>query len=186
MKYEVVQPNQYYHIYNQGNNKENLFIEEKNYTYFLKLLKNHILPIANIHCYCLLPNHFHLLIKTKHNLESKIISQGFSNLFNAYAKAINKMYNRTGSLFKRKFSRIRITDEVYFKNLVLYIHTNAEHHQITKDFRRYPHSSYHAYLSNKKTSIFTDYVLDTFDGKSNFEYAHIQKKVFIEAKYTLK
>ncbi|MBP2831180.1 transposase [Aquimarina sp. U1-2] len=188
MKYETLEPGRYYHIYNRGNNKENLFIEEKNYSYFLNLLKKHILPIAEIHCYCLLPNHFHLLIRTKENLESKIISQGFSNVFNAYAKAINKGYERSGSLFKRKFSRIKIEDEAYVRNLILYIHTNAQYHKITDNFQTYPHSSYAAFLSEKPTNISKDYILELFSGKENFISSHQQKAGSLSEKlkeYTL-
>ena len=49
---------QYYHIYNRGNNGENLFFEERNYPYFLKLYAHHILPVADTYAYCLLRNHF--------------------------------------------------------------------------------------------------------------------------------
>jgi len=58
-------PGVYYHIYNRGNNHENLFIEERNYSYFLNLYAKHIGPIAETHAYCLLRNHFHLLVKIK-------------------------------------------------------------------------------------------------------------------------
>ena len=56
---------QYYHIYNRGNNRENLFVEQRNYPYFLKQYTNHILPIAETCAYCLLPNHFHFAIRTR-------------------------------------------------------------------------------------------------------------------------
>ena len=69
MKYEVLAEDSFYHIYNKGNNDENLFIDEKNYGYFLQLLKKHVLSVCNILAYCLLRNHFHLLIKTKEKVE---------------------------------------------------------------------------------------------------------------------
>ncbi len=175
MKYEILESGHYYHIYNQGNNKEELFIEEKNYSYFLSLLKKYIVPIAEIYCYCLLPNHFHLLIRTNDDIENPLISQAFSNLFNAYSKAINKAYQRSGSLFKRKFSRIKVKDEIYLKNLVLYIHTNSQHHKIANNFNAYPHSSFMAYMSDKKTDISKEYILELFAGKENFECAHFAK-----------
>jgi putative transposase len=55
----------YYHIYNQGNNKENIFREERNYYYFFKLFKKHLTPILDLYVYCLLPNHFHFLVRIK-------------------------------------------------------------------------------------------------------------------------
>jgi putative transposase len=94
-KYDVLEPDYFYRIYNRGNNKGDLFFENSNYKHFLKLLKKHIVPIADIYAYCLLKNHFHLLIKIKSSEElsgtnKNKLSQPFSNLFNAYTKAINK------------------------------------------------------------------------------------------------
>ncbi len=57
--------NCYYHIFNRGNNRENIFKEERNYRYFLKLYAKYIEPVADTFAYCLLPNHFHLLVRTK-------------------------------------------------------------------------------------------------------------------------
>ena len=59
MTIQPLQFGQYYHIYNRGNNRENLFAEQRNYPYFLKLYAKHILPVAKTFAYCLLPNHFH-------------------------------------------------------------------------------------------------------------------------------
>ncbi|MBN1976347.1 MAG: hypothetical protein JW918_03000, partial [Anaerolineae bacterium] len=56
---------QYYHIYNRGNNGENIFIEERNYSYFLGLYAKYIEPIADTFAYVLLRNHFHLLVRIK-------------------------------------------------------------------------------------------------------------------------
>ena len=181
MQYENLEPGHFYHVFNQGNNKEDIFYEEKNYAYFLDLLKKYILPITEIYAYCLLPNHFHLLLKINEDVESKKCAQAFSNLFNAYAKAINKTYKRSGSLFRRKFARIRIGNEEYLKKLVLYIHTNSQHHGIVDNFREYSHSSYLAYLSGGKTNICKEYVLGLFGGKLNFKDSHQIKSDEIDA-----
>jgi len=98
MKYESFRPGVFYHVYNRGNNKENIFIKGCNYSYLLELVKKHLTSVADIYSYCLLPNHFHLILKIKEviDLPEKIIlrkqkiHQPFSNLFNAYTKAINK------------------------------------------------------------------------------------------------
>jgi REP element-mobilizing transposase RayT len=100
-----------YHIYNRGNNKETLFKESKNYNYFLSLWKKYIEPVAETYCYNLLPNHFHFFIRTRTTrlysnnteiLKSENYSKAFADLFNAYAKAINNQYNRSGSLFQER------------------------------------------------------------------------------------
>ncbi len=179
MKYEPLIEDTYYHIYNCGNNRENLFIEEENYSYFLKLIKKYLLEVSEILSYCLLKNHFHLLIKTKPNIESEKISQQFSNLFNAYAKAINKKHSRTGSLFKDRFSRIKISNENYLKFLIIYIHTNPVYHNFIDDFSKYRHSSYPSLISTKPTLLNRDFVINLFEDNSNFEFVHKKKQLNI-------
>ena len=101
----------YYHIFNRGNNRETIFREQRNYFYFLKLYEKYIPLVADTFAYCLLPNHFHLLVRVKTG-EEKVTSglrvknpgQQFGNLFNAYTKAFNKVYQRTGSLFEKPLS----------------------------------------------------------------------------------
>ena len=173
MEYEPIVPEQYYHIYNRGNNKEDIFIEEKNYSYFLGLMKKYILPVADIFAYCLLKNHFHLLVKTKTAEDGRKLSQAFSNFFNAYSKAINKTYGRSGSLFKNRFSRRRIKDEKYLKKLIIYIHLNPQSHGFTNDFRTYRHSSYMALISKKPTELKRKEVIDLFDEMENFTNTHL-------------
>ena len=60
-----LEPGRYYHIYNRGNNRENIFKEDRNYAYFLKLYAFHVGPIADTYAYCLLRNHFHLFVRVK-------------------------------------------------------------------------------------------------------------------------
>jgi putative transposase len=62
-------------------------------------------------------------------------SQCFSNLFNAYARAFNQAYERSGSLFQRPFGRVPVTSDVYLSHLVLYIHHNPQKHGLIDDFR---------------------------------------------------
>ena len=69
--HEPLQFGQYYHIYNRGNNSENLFVEKRNYKYFMRLYTKHILPVAETFAYCLMPNHFHFSIRTRTEEEQK-------------------------------------------------------------------------------------------------------------------
>ena len=168
--------NTYYHIYNRGNNRENIFVSKENYRYFLKLYAAHIEPVADTYAYCLLKNHFHVLVRIKEeqNLSGspRTPNQAFSNLFNAYAKAFNKVYQRTGALFQRPFGRIRVTSDMYFRRLVTYIHQNPQKHGFVTDFRDWPYSSYHAHLSDKATHLQRRAVLAWFDGSKNFVMSH--------------
>ncbi|MBI5650247.1 MAG: transposase [Chloroflexi bacterium] len=151
-----LEPGLYYHIYNRGTNRENIFIEQRNYAHFLKLYGKYIEPIADTYAYCLLRNHFHLLVRIKLIAErdpkgfenpSGLVQDPsifFSNFFNAYAKSINLAYNRTGSLFQHPFGRIEIKTDEYFAKLVTYIHQNPQKHGLIDDFREWAYSSYNA------------------------------------------
>ncbi|MEM7113764.1 MAG: hypothetical protein AAF614_15105 [Chloroflexota bacterium] len=174
-----LQPGHYYHIYNRGNNGENIFLEKRNYLHFLKLYLHHIVPIAETFAYCLLKNHFHLLICTKatsiseiNELDSRYITRQFNNFFIAYTKSINNGYNRTGSLFAPRFKRKPVDNERYFTYLVAYIHRNPQTHGFVDDFRSWPWSSYQAMLSEKPTNLERGTVLDWFGGVEPFVDAH--------------
>ncbi len=185
MQYEKLTKNNYYHVFNRGNNKEDIFIEQDNYDYFFKLLTKYIVPIAYIYSYCLLKNHFHLLVRIKDIEDENKISQSFSNMFNAYAKAINKKYNRTGSLFQRKFKRVRIDSEKYLREVIIYINLNAVYHKFTDRAKNYKYSSYNALVSDKSTQIERDEVIKLFDDKENFKFYVNYKKNIFDDKYFL-
>ena len=147
--------------------------------------------MADTYAYCLLRNHFHFLVrvKTAEEQEEEIQkthktlrvsetlrvlnpSQQFGNLFNAYTKAINKAYQRTGSLFENPFGRIPVTSDEYFVHLIAYIHRNPQRHRLVDDFRVWTYSSYHAILSRKSTRLKRDEVLAWFDGPAAFRASH--------------
>lgn len=181
----TLQPGVYYHIYNRGNNRENLFIESRNYPYFLTLYEKHITPIAETYAYCLMRNHFHLLVRIKETSQVVEIcdvsitkknkfspSQAFANFFNAYAKAVNKGYGRTGSLFEERFGRIPVTSTSYFENLIFYIHFNPQKHCFVADFRDWYWSSYQELTGNGPTILQRDKVLELFGGVQGLEEFH--------------
>ena len=162
-----------YHIYNRGNNGQALFIEERNYQYFLQLYTRHVHPAVETYAYCLLRNHFHLLIRVNPQGElGKAPSQYFANWFNAYAKAINKAYDRSGSLFERPFQRIEVTEERYFVQLVIYIHLNPVRHGFVDEPGEWPFSSYRALLTTGPTRLERDLVLDWLGGQEASVSAH--------------
>jgi putative transposase len=185
MEKDIFESGHYYHIYNRGNNKENIFIEEKNYNYFLEKLKKYLLPIADVYAYCLLKNHFHIIlrIKNKEEMPEKLkekIHLPFSNFFNSYAKSINTSYNRTSSLFQEHLQRNQIENEEYLRQLIVYVHLNPTKHKFAKSFETYLHSSYRSYLSNKETSIDRDFILELFGGLENFKFYHDERRLVYE------
>lgn len=144
----------FYHIFNRGINGQKLFFDDQNYHYFLSLIRNKISSVATVYAYCLLSNHFHLLVRIKPEKEireafplksqtevSKIISQQFSNTFNSYTQAINKHFGRTGKLFELPFRRKLITSHEQLVNTIQYIHNNPLKHGITKNIEDYRYSS---------------------------------------------
>jgi len=172
-----LQPGHIYHLYNRGNNRDDIFFEARNYRYFLQLYARYILPVADTFAYCLLKNHFHLLVRVKTIETSRVsetreVSQAFSNLFNAYAKAINSAYGRTGSLFEERFRRLEVTDDDYLVQLILYIHYNPQKHGFVDDFCSWPWSSYSALRGRGFTHLMRAEVLSLFGDVAEFERAH--------------
>jgi hypothetical protein len=179
-----LEPGKYYHIYNRGNNGDNIFIEERNYTYFMNLYAKYIDPVAETFAYCLLRNHFHVGVRIKDlggrenlggfgNLRGlKSPGQQFSNFFNAYSKAINRAYGRTGSLFENRYRRKEVTTDRYFQQLIHYIHWNPQKHGFVTDFRDYAYSSYHLFLMDKPTFVKRVEVMDWFGGRDSFIRQH--------------
>ena len=152
MKLEVLEKDYFYHIYNRGINSETIFLSNDNKLYFLKLFSKYLIGIVDVYAYCLMDNHFHIVIKIVE--EEKIVTQSLSNLFNSYAKAFNKQNNRTGSLFEKHFKRIKIQDENYLRNIIQYVHLNPKHH-LGLDYKTYKYSSFQSIISDKQKYLST-------------------------------
>jgi len=178
MQQDIFEYGATYHICNRGVNGEDIFKEERNYAYFLSLMKKHLVPVADIYAYCLMKNHYHLLLRFKEQQDGLVTDayKPLSNMLNAYSKSINKNYQRTGSLFQRHPKRNRVNDKEYFMQLVVYIHLNPVKHEFSKSLN-YPHSSYNAIISNKPTSLDRKTVIDYFDDVDNLIAWHDFKRL---------
>jgi putative transposase len=102
-------------------------------------------------------------------------SNQFSHLFNAYAQAINKRYNRNGSLFDHPFKRKLIDNKNYLKQVILYIHNNPVHHGFCEHPLEYPWSSYLTSISSKPTKLQRKEVIDLFVDSVQFKKDHDEK-----------
>ncbi|MEJ5265316.1 MAG: hypothetical protein WHT29_08385 [Bacteroidales bacterium] len=175
----------FYHVFNRGNNGDNLFYNKNNYEFFLRRLDFYLSQYIELYAYCLLPNHFHLLIRVKddsdalHLKDAKRLSNkydpvslAFLKFFTSYSKAINKQQKRHGSLFENPFKRILVNNTTYLVNLVLYIHANPQLHGICDDFRMYPWCSYERILKNKPTKLRKDEVIKWFSDEENYVSFH--------------
>ena len=112
-----------YHIFNRGNNSQKLFFSRENYLFFLEKVKNHILPHTDILAWCLMPNHFHLMVHvnqlqielseqvtSSHLLtKTRSLNDSISILLRSYTRAIQKQENRTGSLFQNRTKALCLT-----------------------------------------------------------------------------
>lgn len=198
----------FFHIYNRGNNRENIFLQERNYTYFMNLWWKHTHLIAETWAYCLLRNHFHAVVYIKnredlsglssglddHNVRVdkgsiptgsrgdltglKPISQYFSNFFNAYARGVNIATKRTGALFERPFKRIPVRSTFYLMRLIVYIHQNPQKHHFTEDFRGWSYSSYDELTCGDKTPLPRDRILKLFGSREDFIRIHQEIQPF--------
>jgi putative transposase len=173
----------YYHIYNRGNNSIDVFFDTESYYHFLRLYNQYISPIADTYAWCLLKNHFHILVYIRMDNEiefekleystiesPKIIepSKQFGHLFNAYTQAINKKFNRTGGLFEKPFERKLITSDNYLQNVIYYIHNNPVQHGFVKRMKDYPWSSYESILSDKPTKLKRNEIINIYGSKDKF------------------
>ena len=175
----------YYHIYNRGNGSCNLFYKDDNYRYFLSKYDYYLSPYLDTFAYCLMPNHFHMLVRVKDfpsdsqakkkNLERQsptIVSEQFRKFYMSYSKAINKQEKRSGSLFQKNFRRREIRSDAYFAKMIFYIHNNPVHHKFTDDVSLYRWSSYHALVKDQPTKLNKLELLQWFGGKNDFIEFH--------------
>ncbi|WP_343697418.1 hypothetical protein [Flavobacterium sp.] len=190
IRVENLEPDCFYHIYNRGINGGEVFRNDENYLFFMKQFLKYLNSVCDLYAYCLMPNHFHFLIRIKsqndlliffekvnnrslkkglHSIEN-LTSKQFSKFISSYTQAYNKVYERHGSLFESPFKRKKIVSEKYLQNVVVYIHQNPI--DIRKDFKNYKFSSYKTILSSLKTNLKRDEIIQYFDDLDNFVYCH--------------
>ena len=180
----ALEPDKFYHIYNRGNGDERIFRNSGNYKFFLKKYQQYIDPVAETYCYCLMPNHFHFLIKIRSteeiaNLNPPALekpglycSKQFSNLFSSYTQALNKQQGRMGSLFMKNFKRKEVDSDKYFFQLVHYIHMNPVAAKMVEKPSGWEYSSYQKLLTGSKTFLQREKILELFGDLDNFVHVH--------------
>ena len=192
-------PNHTYHLFSRAVGSEKLFIEPKNYLFFLNKLKLHTSSVCSFYCYSLLPNHFHLMVRIheegiliqhfeevkkkqyqadKHDI-SDFVMERFSNFLNSYTKSFNKVYNRKGALFIDYMKRSQVRCDEDFTAFVWYVHKNVVHHSLAKKIGEWTFDSYNTMLSEAPTVLLRQDILDWFGDKEayiKFHQQEIQKK----------
>jgi putative transposase len=145
-------PNTFYHIFNSGNNKQKIFFHEKNYQFFLRKIAECLCPNCQIIAYCLMPNHFHLLIYVEDvkNLPSgkmQILERKIGTLQSSYTRAINIQEKRTGSLFQAKCKALQISTQ-HATACFQCIHQNPLKAGLCRSLGAWSYSSFNEYYDS--------------------------------------
>ena len=177
----------YYHIYNRGNAKQDIFVEPEDYRFFLLRLVQNIFPEKfedhrtpplpqnsfSLISYCLMPNHFHFLLRqNKDTSPSKLLSR----ISTSYSKYFNKKYDRVGHLFQDQFKQILIENNEYLLWLSAYINQNPKTANMVKSAEDYPWSSYLSFLKPDKNNI-CDFTIIREQFKNTDEYIKFNNEV---------
>jgi len=157
-------PNGYYHVYNRGSEKRTIFLSDKDYQDFLSRIKKSSEKYnTDVLVYCLVPNHFHLLLYQK---AMGSVQQFLHSIQLGHAKFFNTKYERVGPLFQNRFKAKSVETDEYLLQLSAYIHRNTPNSKNTKNIRNlllsYPYSSYRAYALKEQSFVKTKTILDYF------------------------
>ncbi|MEW6456428.1 MAG: transposase [Acidobacteriota bacterium] len=136
-------PGAFYHITSRGIEKRKIFLNDKDYRIFLKLLKKMVERYSiNLYAYVLMDNHYHLLLETRLGNLSKMMH----DLNSSYITYFNKEYNRVGPLLQGRYKSILVEKDSYLLELVRYLHLNPVRAKLVDDIADYPWSSYKTYI----------------------------------------
>lgn len=152
----------FYHVIQRGNEKKEIFTSDSDRERFLSYLENlNTRYHVKVHTYCLMDNHYHLLIETP---DANLI-KAMHTLNTSYTSYFNKRKNRSGHLFQGRYKSILVQADEYLHHLSRYIHLNPVRANLVKDPGNYIWSSYSYFISKSKipTWLTTDFILNCFD-----------------------
>lgn len=172
----------YYHVYNRGVERRNIFMDNQDYAVFLGLLKRHLSGESmtdrsgrvyedlssevELLAYCLMPNHVHLLL---YQQEAEGMTRLLRRVMTAYGMYFNRKYRRIGSLFQDRFKGALIGDEPYLWHISRYIHLNPQ--GAGQPPSTYPYSSYRYYVKEKRASwLRPGRILEMHEGEDYREF----------------
>jgi putative transposase len=166
---------EFYHFYNRGNNKQRIFFERENYHYFLRTFCSYFTQeIAEMCAYCLMPNHYHLLVRLTSECNYSRRMQYFGI---AYVKAMNRRYERCGHLFQGRFKAKLVDSDEYLLHLSRYIHLNPLFPNLVRRAEDWEFSSYRFYLGENESrsleqyghvALNTSYILSQFASAAEY------------------
>lgn len=144
-------PGGYYHIYNRGSHRAMIFLEPDNYLFVLRQIKIYLIELdLSIIAYCLMPNHYHLLIRQNGNQPATMLSQ---RVFNSYSKAYNKKYEHSGTLFEGPYRVKPIVQTSHLLQLCRYVHANPVKDGLVSGPQDWPYSNYQEWIGVRKGTL---------------------------------
>jgi REP element-mobilizing transposase RayT len=161
-------PGQYYHFYNRGARQFSIFREHDNYLFVLHKVKKYcreyeITPIA----YCLMPNHYHFLLRQDGDSPARYVPQ---YTFNSYTKAYNKLYGHSGTLFEGHYRVKQIQSNTHLLHLCRYIHCNPVKDGFISHPADWPYSNYLEWIGARDGTLFDlDFVLEHFPNPGEYK-----------------
>ncbi|MCL5019870.1 MAG: transposase [Patescibacteria group bacterium] len=157
--------NGFFHIYNRGLVKQPIFLEDEDCRKFLQKLEELIVKKKYdfvVYAYCLIPNHFHILLETKKTPLAKIMS----SLLTSYSMYFNKKYQRAGHLFQDRYKSKLCDKDTYFLGASRYILLNPIEGGLAGDLINYPWSSYRELFGKSEFKILNKREMEKLIGKS--------------------
>lgn len=158
-----------YHVFNRGIDRRQTFFTSRSYDYFLGKIKKEITPIADVLAFCLMPNHFHLLLRPSQKgcdylsvtgektNAMQVLSKKLGVVLGSYTQGLNKHYGRTGSLWQQKTKAIELNRSrdafQYLETCFHYIHQNPTRAGLVKKVNEWPYSSYNEFLHKSLAPI---------------------------------
>ena len=162
----LLETNNIYHIYNRWFEKQFIFRFEKDYERFIKTMKkyNDIYNWIKIYSYCLLPNHFHMIISSsKSGLEISDFMRKIQQSYAMYFKTTSSPDLKIrGQLFEWRFKSKLIKEEEYLVKCLAYVNFNPLKHNIVDDINNYKWTSYHQ-INKNKIEKYKDFILDELE-----------------------
>lgn len=165
-------PNNLYHVYNQGNNKQKIYFKNNDYLLFLKLFRSTVLPFSSVVSYCLMPNHFHFMILTDERCTAKVkqggllldpVTNAFRKLLSSYCRIHNTENQKTGSLFRQKTKskclsgvsefRNPLDTRDYYVKCFHYLHQNPLRAGLVNKLEDWEYSSFQDYAGIRKGTL---------------------------------
>jgi REP element-mobilizing transposase RayT len=146
-------PGEYYHLYNRGNNRNRIFYQCANYVFFLRRLREYLVPVVDVVAFCLMPTHYHLLVQVKMSGASEDVSKAMMRFSVSYTKAMNRRYDRVGSLFQGAFQTKHVGRNDYLVHLSRYISLNPLMAGMVERPEDWEFSSYREYIGLRNGTL---------------------------------